>query len=139
MSLRREDLEVGQTYEERIVDDLKRTQIVMYAGASGDFHPFHSDEPYAKAMGMPGIFAHGMLSMGMTGRALTNFVGDGTLTAYSARFRGQVWPGDTLTTRITVEAIRDQEDPPLVDVAISTVNQNGEEVLAGSATAKLEA
>ena len=56
-----------------------------------------------------------------------------------SRFRGQVWPGDTLTTRITVEAIRDQEDPPLVDVAISTVNQNGEEVLAGSATAKLEA
>ncbi len=137
MSLRRAELNVGDFHEEVVVEDLRRTQIVMYAGASGDFHPFHTDEPYARAMGMPGNFAHGMLTMGITGKALTGFVGDETLTEYSARFKGQVWPGDTLTTRVTVEALREDADSPLVEVSISTRNQDGEEVLAGRATARI--
>ena len=62
------DIKVGDTHEEVIVDDLSRTQIVMYAGASGDYNPLHSDEKFAREVaGYPGIFAHGMLSMGMTG------------------------------------------------------------------------
>ena len=138
MALRRSALRVGQVHEELLVDDLKRSQIVMYAGASGDFHPIHTDETYARSLGMPGVFGHGMLTMGITGRALTNFVGDGRLSRYSARFRGQVWPGDTLRARVTVDAIREENGIPLVDLSLSTTNQKGEEVLAGSASARID-
>ncbi|MCU0273165.1 MAG: MaoC family dehydratase N-terminal domain-containing protein [Acidimicrobiales bacterium] len=129
-------LQVGDVHEEVVVDDLKRTRIVMYAGASGDFNPVHSDETYAKAIGLPGVFGHGMLTMGMTGRAVTNLVGHGTLTAYAAQFRRQVWPGDTLTTRCEVVEVRQEGEDRLVDLSITTVNQNGEVVLTGTATAR---
>ena len=109
MALRREELSVGQTHEEVVVHNLSRTQIVMYAGASGDYNPVHSDEVFAtKVAGYPTVFAHGMLTMGLTGKMLTNWVGDGRLTKFGVRFSRQVWPGDTLTARATVEAIREE-------------------------------
>jgi len=48
-----------------------------------------------------------MLVMGMTGRILTDWTGDARLTSYAVRFVGQVWPGDTLTARATIDAVRD--------------------------------
>jgi acyl dehydratase len=129
---------VGQAQLEVVVENLTRSQIVMYAGASGDFHPFHSDERYARAMGLPGVFAHGMLTMGLAGKALTNFAGDGRLTRYSARFVSQVWPGDTLTARIEVKEIREEGGQWLADLEITTRNQKGEAVLSGSATARID-
>src|SRR5207342_3066716 len=97
MALKASEVKVGDTYTERLVEDLKRTQIVQYAGSSGDYNPLHTDEIFAtKVAGYPTVFAHGMLSMGMTGRMLTNYVGDGRLTKYGVRFVAQVWPGDTL-------------------------------------------
>src|SRR5437870_10564837 len=106
MALSAGKLEVGQTFSAVVVEDLKRTQIVQYAGASGDYNPLHSDEKFAtEAAGYPGVFAHGMLTMGMTGRLLTDWVGDGRLTKYGVRFSKQVWPGDTLTATATVDAV----------------------------------
>src|SRR5579859_6619877 len=97
MVLSASSLEVGQTFSAPVVEDLKRTQIVQYAGASGDYNPLHTDEIFAtKAAGYPSVFAHGMLTMGMTGRMLTDHFGDGKLTKYGVRFTSQVWPGDTL-------------------------------------------
>jgi acyl dehydratase len=122
----------GDSWERVVVRDLTRTQIVMYAGASGDFHPLHHDEPTAVALGYPSIFAPGMLTMGLSGQLLTDVVGDEGLTRYAARMVVQVWPGDTLTTTLTVEAVRDGE----VDLAVRTVNQEGVVVLLGSATAR---
>ncbi len=138
MPLHSTQLAVGQAHQEVVVENLSRTQIVMYAGASGDFHPFHTDERYAKATGLPGVFAHGMLTMGLTGKALTNFVGDGRLTQYAARFVSQVWPGDTLIARIEVKALRSEGGQPLADLEITTRNQKGEAVLTGSATARID-
>ena len=64
-------LAVGQTFEMVVVEDLKRTQIVQYAGASGDYNPLHTDEIYTtKIAGYPSVFAHGMLTMGLTGQAI---------------------------------------------------------------------
>lgn len=137
--LRRNELQVGDTFEQVVVGNLTRTQIVMYAGASGDFHPMHTDEVFAKAAGSPrGVFAHGMLTMGMTGRMLTDLVGDGRLTKYGARFIAQVWPGDTLTTRATVSALREEQSGHYVDLSLSTRNQDGVEVLTGTATARID-
>ena len=139
MALKASQLKVGETHEEIVVDDLKRTQIVMYAGASGDYNPIHTDEVFAtKVSGYPSVFAHGMLTMGLTGKMLTNYVGDGRLLSFGLRFVSQVWPGDTLTARATVSGVREQDGKHIVDLALSTVNQEGREVAAGTASARID-
>lgn len=139
MALKASELKTGDTYTERVVEDLKRTQIVQYAGSSGDYNPLHSDEIFAtKVAGYPTVFAHGMLSMGMTGKMLTNYVGDGRLKKFGVRFTSQVFPGDTLDSTATVEAIREEGGEHLIDLAVSTVNQEGREVVRGSATARID-
>ena len=139
MTLKASDLKVGDSHTERLVEDLKRTQLVQYAGASGDYNPLHTDEIFAtQVAGYPAVFAHGMLTMGMTGRMLTNYVGDGRLTTYGVRFTSQVWPGDTLDSTATVEKISDEGGARLVDLAVVTVNQNGVEVLKGYAQARVD-
>jgi len=138
MGLRADEIEVGETRETVLVEDLTRTRIVQYAGASGDYNPLHTDELFAReAAGFPTVFAHGMLTMGMTGRIVTDWVGAERLTSYGARFVGQVWPGDTLTATATVQAIREEDGRALVDLSVVTRNQRGEEVLTGTATARL--
>ena len=108
MALSARTLKVGDTHEEQIVNNLTRTQLVQYAGASGDYNPVHTDEVFTtKVAGYPSVFAHGMLSMGMTGKMLTNYVGDGRLTKYGVRFTRQVWPGDTLTVHAVGRAAPD--------------------------------
>ena len=139
MVLKASELRVGQTHEEVVVEDLKRTQIVMYAGASGDYNPIHTDEVFAtKVAGYPTVFAHGMLTMGLTGKMLTNWVGDARLESFGVRFSAQVWPGDTLTAKATVTALREEDGKHLVDLALSTVNQDGREVVSGTATARVD-
>jgi len=139
MSLKASNLKVGDTYQERLVDDLKRTQIVQYAGASGDYNPVHTDEIFAtKVAGFPSTFAHGMLTMGMTGRMLTNYVGDGRLTKYGVRFTRQVFPGDDLDARATVTEIRQEGGKHYADLKVETFNQSGEMVISGSATARID-
>ena len=139
MTLKASALKLGDTYSERVVDNLSRTQIVQYAGASGDYNPLHSDEVYTtQVAGYPSVFAHGMLTMGLTGKMLTNYVGDGTLTKFGVRFTNQVWPGDTLDAKATVAALREEGGVHLVDLTLSTVNQDGKEVMTGNATAKID-
>ncbi len=79
-----------------------------------------------------------MLSMGMTGRIVTDWFGDGRLTKYGVRFVRQVWPGDTLTATATVDAIREDGGVHYADVSITTVNQDGTTVVSGTATARLD-
>ncbi len=139
MTLKASKLKVGDKHSERVATNLSRTQIVQYAGASGDYNPLHSDEVYTtKVAGYPSVFAHGMLTMGLTGKMLTNYVGDGALTKFGVRFTNQVWPGDTLDATATVDAIREEGGVKLVDLTLSTVNQDGKEVMTGTATARVE-
>ena len=110
----------------------------MYSGASGDYNPQHTDEVYTReAAGYPGVFAHGMLTMGMTGRLVTNFVGAANVKKYGVRFTNQVWSGDTLTGTATVEAIREDDGEWVVDLTVATVNQKGDKVVMGYATASV--
>jgi acyl dehydratase len=140
MALSASKLQVGDTRSEVLVEDLKRTQIVMYAGASGDYNPVHTDEVFTtKVAGYPSVFAHGMLTMGMTGRVLTDWVGDGRLTRYGVRFVKQVFPGDSLTATATVTAITSDDQGPLAEFDVVTKNQDGDVVVQGSAAARLDA
>ena len=132
--LRAGELAVGQTFETVVVTDLKRTQIVQYAGASGDYNPLHTDEIYAtKIAGYPSVFAHGMLTMGLTGQAIAGMVGAENLLRFGVRFTAQVWPGDTLTVRACVLRITG----PVVEFSLSTVTADGREVVSGYAHARL--
>jgi acyl dehydratase len=132
-------LKIGDTYSERVVDDLTRTQIVMYAGASGDYNPLHTDHVFTTEVARyPGVFAHGMLTMGMTGRTLTNYVGDARLTKFGVRFTNQVWPGDSLDTKLVVKNFTENKGQKYVELDVSTVNQDGKVVLSGYAEARID-
>jgi acyl dehydratase len=84
------DVEVGteipaQTYH------IDRANLVMYAGASGDFNPIHWRESFAKAVGLPDVIAHGMYTMAQGGRFVTDWVGDsGAVVDYGVRFSSPV-------------------------------------------------
>ena len=139
MALKASELNVGDSFSCTLVEDLKRTQIVQYAGASGDYNPLHTDEIFTKEVaGYPSVFAHGMLTMGMTGRLLTDTVGDGRLTRYGVRFTAQVWPGGDLSASATVTAIETVDGTPIAEFSVETKNQDGVVVLSGSAAARLD-
>lgn len=139
MALSASKLAVGDTHTARICDDLTRTQIVQYAGASGDYNPLHTDEIFTtKVAGYPSVFAHGMLTMGMTGKMLTDYVGDARLTKYGVRFTSQVFPGDTLDASATLKSVTDKDGVKIGEFDVKTVNQNGVEVLSGYAEARLD-
>jgi len=138
MTLKAAEVKAGDSRSQVVAESLTRTQIVQYAGASGDYNPLHTDEPFARDVaGYPGVFAHGMLTMGMTARVLTDWAGDSRLLTFGVRFTAQVWPGDTLTVRTTVAGITDGDDGPEAEFTVSTVNADGKEVVSGYAHAKL--
>jgi acyl dehydratase len=110
---------------------LSRTDLVVYAGASGDFNPMHHDEIKAQAAGMPSVFGHGMFSMGFLGTALTDFVGIENLRAYSVRFVKQTWPGEVLRTKVVVRSVEDG----VATLDCSLENDKGEAKVSGEATA----
>jgi acyl dehydratase len=97
---------VGDSVEAVLVEDLKRTIIVQYAGASGDYNPLHTDELFAtEVAGYPSVFAHGMLTTGMTGRLPTAVFSAIGLLRFGGRFTAQVLPGDTLIGVMTIDQI----------------------------------
>lgn len=114
---------------------LTRTDLVMYAGASGDFNPMHTDEIAAKAAGLPSVFGHGMFSMGLLGKALTDWAGVGNLKSYKVRFTKQTWPDEVLTSTVTVVAKREEDGEKLLELECSLTNGEGEVKVAGDAVA----
>jgi acyl dehydratase len=127
------DLATGSAGPE-IRHSLTRTDLVMYAGASGDFNPMHHDEIAAQQAGLPSVFGHGMFTAGLLATAVTNYVGVGNLTSYRVRFTKQTWPGEVLTTSVTVREKRAGNE---VVLDCSVVNEHGETKIQGEAIAVL--
>jgi acyl dehydratase len=125
------DVEVGTELPERVYR-VTRADLVRYAGASGDFNPIHWNERVATSVGLPGVIAHGMFTMALAGRAVTDWTGNpGALVEYQVRFgRPVVVPDDDagaeVTVRGTVAALLD-EGRARVDL---TVTSGGEKVLS---------
>jgi len=91
---------------ERTAEPITRTQIVRFAGATGDFNPIHHDEAFALAAGQPGVFAMGQLQAAMLASMVAEWLGAENIVGYGVRFRDRVWPGDrlVLSGEVTEEA-----------------------------------
>lgn len=124
----------GDTVTRQVVDGLTRTQIVQYAGASGDFNPIHTDEVFAtQAAGRSSVIAHGMLTMGLTARALAETVDQESIRSFGGRFRAPVLPGDSITVVIRREPA-EQVESDSVRLNLVASNQSGTAVFVGYAT-----
>lgn len=114
---------------------VRRENLVMYAGASGDFNPIHWNERVATSVGLPNVIAHGMYTMAQAGRLVTDWCGDpGAVLEFRTRFSNPVVvpddeTGTRLDLRMTVVEVLD--DGVKVRVEIVAV-ANGVDVLAGA-------
>jgi len=115
--------------------ELTRVDLARYAGASGDFFPLHVDDDYARAAGFDGAFAHGMFSAGLLATAVTNWFGIGSLRRFTVRFAAPAWPGEVLSSQVTITGVRTVEGGRQVDFACELVNEAGEVKVIGSGTA----
>jgi acyl dehydratase len=128
---RGKDVEVGTELPEQTFR-VTRADLVRYAGASGDFNPIHWNERVATQVGLPGVIAHGMLTMGLAARAVTAWTGDpAAVVEYTVRFgRPVVVPDDDAGAEVSVRgrvaALLD-EGRARVDL---TVTSAGEKVLS---------
>ena len=135
-----EDVEVGHEMPALVKGPIQQIQLTRYGGASGDFNPIHQDDAFARAAGMGGVFAHGMLSMGFVAQSVTDWLGVGTVRKIGVRFAGLVRLGDVVTCRGKIVAKRPPKDgdgPYLVDLELWAENQKGEKVITGKAVAVL--
>lgn len=131
-------LQPGQSLPPLAKPPVTKTQILRYAGASGDDNLIHTDVETARERGLDGVIAHGMLSMGFLGHFLTHLAGPGATRRLSVRFAGMVRLGDALTCHGTVNSISPQSDESvLVGLDVWAENQRGERVTTGEALLNL--
>lgn len=104
-------------------------QLVMYAGASGDFNAIHYDEPFARAAGFPSVIAHGMLSMAFFGELLSSRFGPHRVQRLSARFRAVTFPGEVVTVAGKVIAV----EGDTAVLALTATKKDGTVTLDGAA------
>lgn len=136
----------GMDFGETVYGPIERSDIVRYAGASGDFNPIHTDEDYAHNTGAPTVFAMGMLPAGYLAHAVSDwFGGPDRLRRFKVRFTTRVWPGDELVctgkvaeingdvVRVEVEARRRGPGPEGAGIAAEETAVLGEAEIRVSA------
>lgn len=137
MALYFDDLKVGDEIPVLTTAPITETQLVRYSGASGDFNPIHTVPHIAEAAGLGGVVAHGMLVMGLVGRAITGWVGIAPLRQFGVRFVGVTKPGQSITiTGRVVEKI-EVNGEARVRCEVSAVDQEGHPKVQGSFTVAL--
>jgi acyl dehydratase len=128
---------VGDTIGPLVKPPVTKTQLVMYAGASGDFNPIHTDEEFAKQAGLGGVIAHGMLTMAFVGQLLTDWIGlEGELESFGVRFIHMVRPGDVISCYGTVTEVREDGAKQHVTLQVWAENQEGKHVVEGTAAVR---
>ena len=127
------DLHPGDALAPLELAPVTRTQLALFAGASGDHNPIHLDIDFARAAGHPDVFAQGMLVMAQLGRLLTASVPTGALRSFSTRFVAVTRVHDQLTCRAVVAGIEEVDGERRARLDLSVTDQNGEVKLAGCA------
>ncbi|AZV42800.1 MaoC/PaaZ C-terminal domain-containing protein [Peribacillus asahii] len=92
-------MEIGYQFEPLHKEEITHSQLVRYAGASGDFNPIHTVVPFAESAGLGGVIAHGMLIMGFVGQAIGQWFSTKDLVKFSTRFRAMTRPGEKITVQ----------------------------------------
>ncbi len=129
----------GEALPALIKEPVSRTQLVKYAGASGDYNPIHFDDAAARARGLEGVIAHGMLSMGFLGQFIENTFGAGNHKRLEVRFQGMVRLGEAITCRGVITDIAEEKDRPYAICEIEAIDSGGHVVTSGTAHAWLDA
>lgn len=126
-------LDVGDALPPLALPPVTRTMLALYAGASGDHNPIHIDSDFARAAGMPDVFAQGMLSMAWLGRMLTQWAPQERLREFEVRFTAMTFVGERITCTGRVARRLERDGERLVEVDVATANEHGEVKLAGRA------
>ena len=132
-----EDVEVGMELP-TLTKQPTTTQLVMWAGASGDYTPLHFDKDFAQKFGFKAVLVHGRLKAAFLGQLITDWIGDeGVLKKLTCQYRGNDFPGDDICVKgkVTNKYIKDEEH--YVECEIWTENPQGERTTPGTATVVL--
>ena len=132
-----ENVQVGTEIPPLELPPISRYTLALYAGASGDHNPIHIDLDFARAAGMPDVFAHGMLSMAYLGRMLTNWQPQARLRQFGNRFAAITNLQDVITCSGRVVEILEQDGETLARCEIEAARANGEQTLVGEALVAL--
>ena len=126
-------MNAGEELTPLVKEPVTRLQLVQYAGASGDFNPIHWDPERGQEMGLGGVIAHGMLSMGFLGQYVAQIVGPQSVRRLKVRFAAMVRPGDELTCKGVVRSV----DGGTATLDIWAETADGEKVTTGEAEVKI--
>ena len=137
-SPRYDGVNVGEAIPVLVKPPVTRLQLALFAGASGDHNPIHVDDDAAKAGGLPGVIAHGMIDMAFLGQVLTAWVPQRAIRSFSARFVAMAFPGDVITCSGKIVDKRREGAEGIVELELAAENQKGEKLLAGKATIALD-
>lgn len=129
-----EDIESG-TEIAPLVKQPDTRQLVMWAGASGDYNPIHYDKDFAQSRGLPGVIVHGQLVCSFLGQLIIDWIGDqGSLKKLNCNYRGMNFPGQpiTLKGKVTRKYLEDEEHR--VECKVWAENPKGEKTVTGTVT-----
>ena len=128
---------VGDELAVREHKPLTRSDIVRYAGASGDFNPIHHDESFATSVGFPTVFSIGMYQAALLANFAADAFGPANVRRVTLRFSAQVWPGDVLTCSGSVTRVEETADGTEVEVDLSCARrgEDGSEAVAVAGSA----
>jgi hypothetical protein len=126
-------LEVGRQIGSTTID-ITRTDLVRYAGASGDLNPIHWNQAFAEGVGLPGVIAHGMFTMGASVQLVTDWIGDpAAVVDYQTRFTKPVVvedttarpgePGAVVAITGVVGAIDTERSTARIDLTVTSAGQ----------------
>ena len=122
---------VGENLPDLIVGPISRTNLALYAGASGDHNPLHIDTDYANRIGLPDVIAHGMLIMGYLGRVLTNNMNQNQVLEYGVQFSSITNIGDVLCCSGTVKEISGNKSNKILKLELNVKDQDNDTKLKG--------
>ncbi len=115
-------------------------QLVMWAGAAGDYNPIHYDQDFARGRGLSGVIVQGQLIGSFLGQLVTDWMGErGTLKKFSCSYKGMNYPGETVTCRGVVSGLATGDDKPSVKLHLWAENDAGEKTVTGQAVVVLPA
>lgn len=132
-----DSIQVGDALPSFEMPPVSRLTLALYCGASGDHNPVHVDTDFAKAAGMPDVFAHGMLSMAWLGQVLTRWVPQTAIRDYSVRFAAITQVGERISCAGKVVEKFERNGQRCLRVELSSANQDGQTKLTGEAVIAL--